>query len=872
MEAPAGPYRGLDFFREQDQHLFFGRDADCKRIVGNLGAARLTLLYAESGVGKSSLLRAGVAAPLRGRRKLYVPVVFSEWTGGAVTQRLLDAVDASVQHFLGEPAGKPQRFDTLEDALMDAAGRTDATPVVILDQFEDHLLYDSTDTKQFDKALAACINRRDLPANFLISIRQDAYSEIGNRFKASIPNVYANYLHLDFLDERAARDAAKLPPQAYAERNGDGRRAVDVDDALLDELLAQLRRLRHDIEEGARKSADRDLRTGVETGYLQLVLQRIWADERTQQSRVMKLETLQSLGGAKKIIQSRLDQVMETLERPQRDVLADAFRGLVTSTGRKIPLTTKEISGITEASPEELEPLLLQLDKERVLRTVPASDPGGDERREIFHDVLATAILDWRRRWVEKRVRDAANRRTAAIVAVAAVLISLAAWALVSQGKVTSATNRATALTFNSLSTRHLATRPDVALQLAFDSYRESESVDAKGLLLSSFAAVATPGTTAVLTGPTDYVTGVAFTPDGGQVAASSADRRIRVWNTGTHKLVADFRGHGDGVTGIAISRDGHTLASSSTDGTVRLWDLREPTRPARVMRAATNINALAFSPDGRTLAGGGYKVVQLFDPIKAQPGRRLKLHSDWVTSVAFSADGHTLASASSDKTVALWDLVEQVELPGVEAPTSLNSVALSPDGRTLAMADNATSIWLIDLRRGRVIGSALTGDFQTTQVAFSPDGKVLAAASYKSVHMYDTHRSASTSAGTPVGSTTSPSARTAGRWPPEAPTRPCASTTSTRRRARGQSNRPSRYGRSHSVPPAAASHPVEQTGASASGTSRTTARSGTPCSPEAAWRTGWPSTRPGNGSHPGTVTERSASGTSTSSVRWAAA
>ena len=59
------PYVGLDYFLEEDAGLFFGRDAERKRIIGNLRASRLTLLYAESGVGKSSLLRAGVSARLR---------------------------------------------------------------------------------------------------------------------------------------------------------------------------------------------------------------------------------------------------------------------------------------------------------------------------------------------------------------------------------------------------------------------------------------------------------------------------------------------------------------------------------------------------------------------------------------------------------------------------------------------------------------------------------------------------------------------------------------------------------------------------------------------------------------------------------------
>ena len=104
----ASPYVGLAPFAEEDASRFFGRDAQCAVIIGNLRAARLTLLYAESGVGKSSLLRAGVAARLRavaqsdlevrGSPRL-VPVVFSSWNGHA-TAELIDTIGHAIQPFL----------------------------------------------------------------------------------------------------------------------------------------------------------------------------------------------------------------------------------------------------------------------------------------------------------------------------------------------------------------------------------------------------------------------------------------------------------------------------------------------------------------------------------------------------------------------------------------------------------------------------------------------------------------------------------------------------------------------------------------------------------------------------------------------------
>ena len=94
--SPASsPYFGLDYYEEKFGAWFFGRETEGGKIITNLRAARLTLLHAESGVGKSSLLRAGVAWRMRrladdslARRGTarFVPVVFSSWKDDPVPE------------------------------------------------------------------------------------------------------------------------------------------------------------------------------------------------------------------------------------------------------------------------------------------------------------------------------------------------------------------------------------------------------------------------------------------------------------------------------------------------------------------------------------------------------------------------------------------------------------------------------------------------------------------------------------------------------------------------------------------------------------------------------------------------------------------
>ena len=126
----------------------------------------------------------------------------------------------------------------------------------------------------------------------------------------------------------------------------------------------------------------------METGYLQLVMKRLWDEELAAGSQRLRLETLQRLGGADTIVRGHLDDVMARLTDDQRDAAAAAFRFLVTSSGRKIALSSEELREFSDA-PAALEPALEHLERERILRPVPSRSRDGVARHEIYHDVLA---------------------------------------------------------------------------------------------------------------------------------------------------------------------------------------------------------------------------------------------------------------------------------------------------------------------------------------------------------------------------------------------------------------------------------------------------------------------------------------------------
>ena len=410
-DAAFCPYVGLRPFHEEDRPYFFGREREVRAVADNLFGARVTVFYGASGVGKSSVLLAGVVPELRTEPRTAV-VVFRSWQLADAAEQLKRDIAAEADRVAGHALALDLALP-LDELLRRAADAIDGTVLLILDQFEEFFLYFKDADAGFDAELARAITRRDVDAGFVLSLREDSLSKL-DRLKKRVPSLLANTMRLTHLRVRAAERAIVEPLRIYNERRPEaaagGKVAIEPDcvKAVLQQTAPGQLAL-----SGGEAARDVEIAEGyVEAPYLQLVLERLWNEEIPRGSRMLRCQTLQDLGGAEKIVRTHLNEVLDLLTPEDKEACARIFDRLVTPSGAKIAVKLRDLAFYAGDLASVVPRLTKFLDQSRILARIPAP-PGGTEDQDqyqIFHDVLAAGFLAWRERYL----RDKAHKQAEA--------------------------------------------------------------------------------------------------------------------------------------------------------------------------------------------------------------------------------------------------------------------------------------------------------------------------------------------------------------------------------------------------------------------------------------------------------------------------
>jgi hypothetical protein len=528
MATSDRPYRGLNTFSERESDIFCGRDEDTRLLVANLFASPVTILHGPPGVGKSSVLQAGVLPLIRRKEYKATPVYFRSWGENWLLRfqaQCREALKGTTVH----------QTDSFYTFMRDFAARN--LIIVILDQFEDYL--DGSRDQRCDKELARAIRDTDVRASFLIGIREDRFAGL-DCLKSLVPKLLDRTLRLDLLTTDSARAAITGPlelPQFNAKARED----------LIEYYI--------------------DGRDKIPPAELQIVFDQQWDIDRTRDPIELCLESYPGRYRRHQAVQSFINMELSRSLGADREIGSRILEMLVPESGIR---ATRTLEGLAR----EIEPrkdfdedavrlvrrILDALCKAKMLRV----DFSG---YTIYHDVTQESIRAWcqaqretarsvlsavtsteeHRREVERKnqeIRELTEAcRKAQDDARVAQSRELAARALLFEKQDPQQSVR--------LAMRSLAGSKDGSLEAADLLFRlfveggtavEAEMAEAPGLLAK------------------DRNDGLV------DLYRTSKDRPDERWKT--------LAGLGGPVTGLVFSADGTRLAARTAGSPVRVWDL----------------------------------------------------------------------------------------------------------------------------------------------------------------------------------------------------------------------------------------------------------------------------------------------------------
>ena len=179
------------------------------------------------------------------------------------------------------------------------------------------------------------------------------------------------------------------------------------------------------------------------------------------------------------------------------------------------------------------------------------------------------------------------------------------------------------------------------------------------------------------------------LSPDGTMVVSESADCRLRLWAVKDGRVVGDpLEGHQDEVGCLDWSPNGLEIASGSNDGTVRRWNPDTGRQIGPTIETGGRVNVIKYSLQSDKFASGGEDgMIRVW----SKDGKlliKIKEHDSWVNSLCWSKDGAHIFSASSDRTIRKWQLIDGKEVFVLRGHTHpVASICVSLDGRHLVSA-----------------------------------------------------------------------------------------------------------------------------------------------------------------------------------------
>jgi WD40 repeat protein len=223
------------------------------------------------------------------------------------------------------------------------------------------------------------------------------------------------------------------------------------------------------------------------------------------------------------------------------------------------------------------------------------------------------------------------------------------------------------------------------------------------------------------------------FAADGRTLIAGDDSGSVSIIDIATGRPIRPPLSVGHTAVGpMDLSPDGRLLAAGSFTGSVFVWDVKTGERYGSPLTADESaVFHLVFSPDGRKLVSSHVRSAVVWNMSGEQAiGQPVDGPRDLTTDVAFSPDGRRLVAGRVDGTTVVYDTGTRRQTLRIDGGSVVTAVAFHPGGNVIAVGTIEGKVRLFDAESGTALGSPLDGGRSAVwQVAFSPDGRLLAVA-----------------------------------------------------------------------------------------------------------------------------------------------
>ena len=720
-----------------------GRQEDINTLVNvrvSQPRYKLTVLCGLSGVGKSSLVWAGLVPALAGKQlrdRRALPVVmriYSDWDA-ALGEALYAALAAYPEARLEET---PISVEQLK-AQLQCNAKHHLLTVLIFDQFEEFFFIckQPAQRRTFYDFLRDCLVGTDIPfVKVIFSLREDYLHEL-LEFEDFVKD-----LRLDFLSREQRQRIENFTPSiarsviTELSQRTTLRLDVDLVEALVQGLTNELGRVRP-----------------VE---LQVVGAQLEAEG------ITTLGQYRRLGEQPKLVLAErwVGAVVEDCGPENADAAWQVLVALTQENGTRPLLTMGELAAALA-------------DYQRLLGTREVSLTGDilpilvgsglvvrwpqepEDRFQLVHDYLLEPIrrrynADYRqqleqlvreKQQAEEKRREEEERRKrwqrwtlwGALGAVV-VFASLAGYA----GRLAYQSNRAEQVAVarqllaqaEGMLSREPSLRPAATL-LAVEVFKRFQRLNHPTLEVDPLLRQRFERLPALIkrVGHKSSVSSASFSPDSQYLATSSADGTAKLIEVASGREIKTIE-HDTSVSSVSFSPDSQYLATGSMDGAVKVIEVIGG-REIKTLELGTNIKSISFSADSQYLAiMGVWRIAKL---IKLASGCEIKTikHNGILWGISFSPDSQYLATNSSDGTAKLIEVASGQEISTIYHKAPIHRVVrFSPDSQYLVTNSSDGTVKLIEVASGREINTIYHKTPIHGVVRFSPDSQYLATSS----------------------------------------------------------------------------------------------------------------------------------------------